>query len=100
MRMPQNVVQLSTQRIIDQLDKQGISMDKGVADELSYMQTFFQNKPIGDEKNRIIILKEDGKPVAVKVHDEMLWDSLHAVAPMELGLLIDALRAVDAEARK
>lgn len=90
-RMPQNVVQLSTQRIIDQLEKQGITVDPSVADDMSYMQTFFQNKPIGDEKNRIIILKEEGKPVAVKVHDPAIWDALHAVAPMELGLLIDAL---------
>lgn len=95
-RMPQQVVQLSTQRIIDSLGKQGVSLDLNTAEEIAYMQTFFQNKPIGDEKNRIVVIKEAGKPVAVKVHDETIWDALHAMAPMEFGLLIDIL-AIPAE---
>jgi hypothetical protein len=89
--VPKAAVHLSTKRILDQLAQDGIQMDIPSANELSYMQTFFQNKPIGDEKNRIIIIKEAGLPVAIKVHDQTVWRSLHAMAPMEFGLLTDFL---------
>ena len=97
--MPKSVTNLPTQRIVEHLAEQGVNIDIQSAEEIAIMQTFFQNKPVGDEKNRIIILKEEGQPIAVKIKDKTLWESLHAMAPMEFGILTD-IAAFPAETLK
>ena len=94
--LPTQVLKLSTERIMKQLVDQGVYLNPDTADDLAVMQTFFMKKPLGDEKNRIIIMKRNGKTIAVKIHDPMLWRTLHAFTPTELGLITDIL-AVPAE---
>jgi hypothetical protein len=90
-QLPTQVLNLSTDRIVKQLVDQGVYVNRETADELAVMQTFFMKKPLGDEQNRIIVMKRNGKTIAVKIHDPMLWRTLHAFSPTELGLIVDIL---------
>lgn len=87
--LPKEIVRLPTERIAQALKREGVAVDMEAAREIALMQTFFHNKPIGDEKKRIVIIKLNGKPAAVRVNDTMLWRALYSFAPIDLGFLVD-----------
>ncbi|MDH5658553.1 MAG: hypothetical protein OEY17_04345 [Nitrosopumilus sp.] len=88
-KMPMQMLKVSSDRVIEGLSEQGVKIDPSSAGDIAIMQTYFQNKPIGDEKNKIVIIKVDGKNAAIKINNADFWKSLHAFAPMELGLVTD-----------
>ncbi len=85
--LPKMKIQVETKAIIDELAKQGIHIDAEMAQALAMMQTFFVPTTFGDEQNRITIVRTDGKPRALQVNDQMLWESLQAFQPLDLGIV-------------
>jgi hypothetical protein len=51
------------------------------------MQTFFVQNPFGDDRDRIIVIRRDGRPRALQVNDEMLWHALERFEPVDMGLI-------------
>lgn len=85
--MPERAVKLETQKIIDQLREQGIQVDTGTAEAIANTQTFFVKNPFGDDRDRIIVVREGGKPKAVQINDDMLWHALERFDPVDMGLV-------------
>lgn len=85
--MPMKATSVSTDRIIEQLEKKGVVIDKSAAQALDQMQTFFNNNPVGDEKHNIFIVKVNGEPKAIQVNEPMLAESLKRFQPLELDML-------------
>lgn len=85
--LPKKAMELSTERILEELRRQGVQVDTTMAQDLATMQTFWQRNPVGDEKSRTIIAKVNGEPKALQINDKMLWQALQAFEPVDLGLL-------------
>jgi GGDEF domain-containing protein len=85
--MPKKAVQVSTERILEQLQREGVKIDKAMAEDLATMQTFFQANTLGDDRQRITIVKINGEPKALQVNNKMLWQSLQAFEPVDLGFV-------------
>ena len=85
--LPKKAMELSTERILEELRRQGVQVDTTMAQDLATMQTFWQRNPVGDEKSRMIIAKVNGEPKALQINDKMLWRALQAFEPVDLGLL-------------
>ena len=85
--MPEKALQVSTQKIIEELDRQGVKVDTSMAENLATMQTFWQRNPVADDRTRTIIVKVNGNSKALQINDTMLWKALQAFEPVDLGLL-------------
>jgi hypothetical protein len=85
--MPERAVKLETQKVIDQLREQGIEVDTSTAEAIASTQTFFVKNPFGDERERIIVVRRQGRPYALQVNDEMLWHALERFEPVDMGLV-------------
>ncbi len=85
--MPKKAVEVSTERILEQLKREGVKIDATLAQDLATMQTFFQRSMVGDRGNRTIIVKVDGEPKALQINNKMLWQALQAFEPLDLGLV-------------
>lgn len=85
--VPQTVLALDTQKIIDALKEQGVTVDESTAQNLAVQQLFFQQKPVTDERKGVLIFMRDGKYKALQINDAQLWDALNRMEPQEIGLL-------------
>lgn len=85
--MPKKAVQVATERILEQLKKEGVTIDTTMAEDLAAMQTFFQPNTLGDDRHRITVVKINGEPKALQVNNRMLWQALQAFEPLDLGLV-------------
>lgn len=85
--MPKKAVEVSTERILEQLKREGVKIDTAMAEDLAAMQTFFQPNTLGDDRHRITVVKIDGEPKALQVNNKMLWQALQAFEPLDLGLV-------------
>lgn len=85
--MPKKAVEVSTERILEQLRREGVKIDTAMAEDLAAMQTFFQPNTLGDDRQRITVVKIDGEPKALQVNNKMLWQALQAFEPLDLGLV-------------
>lgn len=86
--IPQTALTLQTKAIIEKLEEQGVTVDTSMAQNLAAQQTFFQRKPLTNEKKGIYIFMQDGKYKALKINDEQLWNTLNRMEPQEIGLLL------------
>jgi hypothetical protein len=89
--VPQQAHQLSTQRIIDDLKKQGVTIDTSSASNLAAMQTFFTPSGKADERTRTIVYKRGGELKAAQVNDPLLWKTLGNMPPVQVGLIAELL---------
>lgn len=85
--VPQTAIALATEKIIKQLEDQGVVIDQSMATNLAVQQLFFQQKPINDERKGVFIFMEKGKYKALQVNDPLLWDALNRMEPQEIGFL-------------
>lgn len=85
--IPQQAVQLATQRILDELTQQGAKIDPEAARDLAAMQTFFRPNLLGNEAERIVLVKDQGEPKALQINSRMLWQALEAFEPLDLGMV-------------
>ncbi len=85
--MPKKAVQVTTERILEELSRQGLKIDTEMAEDLAAMQTFFQPNVLGDERHRITVVKIGGEPKALQVNHKLLWQALQAFEPVDLGII-------------
>lgn len=94
--MPERAVKLETQKVIEALRKQGVEISQEAAEALATSQTFFVKNPFGDDANRIVIVRRDGKPHALQVNNDMLWRALERFEPVDMAF-VEWLLAVPAD---
>lgn len=85
--MPQKAVEVSTERILEQLKREGVKIDTAMAKDLATMKTFFQPNTLGNDRHRVIVVKINGEPKAIQINNKMLWQALQAFEPLDLGLV-------------
>lgn len=86
-RLPQEAHSIATQRIIDELSKQGVQIDTSMAENMAAMQTFFMPSGRGDDRTRTIVYKQGGELKAAQVNDPLLWKALGNIPPLQMGLI-------------
>ncbi len=86
-RLPQEAHSIATQRIIDELSKQGVQIDTSMAENMAAMQTFFMPSGKGDDRTRTIVYKDGGELKAAQVNDPLLWKALGNIPPLQMGLI-------------
>lgn len=86
-RLPQEAHSIATQRIIDELSKQGVQIDTSMAEGMAAMQTFFMPSGKGDDRTRTIVYKQGGELKAAQVNDPLLWKALGNIPPLQMGLI-------------
>lgn len=94
--IPEKAVKLETEKIIEQLREQGVEISTEAAEALATVQTFFVKNPFGDDQDRVIVIRRSGRPYALQVNDEMLWQALERFEPVDMGFL-EKLLAVPAD---
>jgi len=85
--MPERAVKLQAEKVIETLREQGLEIDPEAAEALATSMTFFVQNPFGDDRDRIIIVRRQGKPYALQVNDDMLWHALERFEPVDMGLI-------------
>ena len=86
-KVPQETHAIATQRIIEQLQQQGIQVDISMASNMAAIQTFFTPSGKGDDRTRTIVYKSGGDLRAVQVNDPLLWKTLGNIPPVQMGLI-------------
>ena len=86
-KVPQEAHNIATQRIIEQLEKEGVQVDLSMAQNMAAMQTFFTPSGKGDERTRTIVYKDGGELKAAQINDPVLWKALGNIPPLEMGLI-------------
>lgn len=87
--LEQTAFEVSTKAIIDQLEKQGVTIPPAIAQNLAAMQTFFQVRPQLNERKQTFIYMRDGKYKALQINDPLIWDALNRMEPQEFGWLVN-----------
>lgn len=85
--VPLQAQAIATQRIVEDLRAQGVTIDVTTAKNLAAMQTFFVPTGRSDPRTRALVYKEAGESKAVQVNDRLLWKVLGNLPPLELGLI-------------
>jgi len=85
--LPQQAHSIATQRILDELQKQGVVIDTTMAENMAAIQTFFTPSGRGDDRTRTIVYKAGGQLKAAQVNDPLLWKALGNIPPLEMGLI-------------
>jgi hypothetical protein len=84
--IPERAIRIETEKIIEALRAQGVEIDQETAESLATTMQFFVKNPLGDERQRIIMIHHNGRKRSVQINDELLWQALERFEPVDMGL--------------
>lgn len=85
--IPKRAIEVATETVLKELERQGVKIDPRAAEALAEMQTFWSRNLVGNDRKRIVIVRVNGEPKALQINDEQLWKALQAFEPVDLGFI-------------
>ena len=80
-----------TDRVLEDLRRQGLKVPKKIAQSLAQTMTFFTPSHAENERERVLVYMDNGEYKALQVNDEALWKALHSFSLERMNLLLTLL---------